>query len=314
MEPYELPLTTAAAEIEACRLSPVELVDSVLARIADVDRIVQAFTCVTEDRARAAARLAEAEIADGRYRGPLHGIPFAVKDLYDTAAVPTTASSAVRAGNVPEQDAAAVTRLVDEGMVMLGKTNTHEFAYGSFTSPTANPWGIAHIPGGSSGGSAAAVAAGMCLVALGTDTAGSIRMPASMCGVVGLKPTYGRASRHGVATLAWSLDHVGPVTRDVTDSALVLGALAGHDPRDPASVDVPVPDYTDGLDAGVAGLRVGVPTNFFNEHVSEDVDSAVRRAVNVLAQADADIVEVRVPHADLIMAVEWSIMLPEASA
>jgi aspartyl-tRNA(Asn)/glutamyl-tRNA(Gln) amidotransferase subunit A len=314
MQPYELTMEAAAVAISSRQLSPVELLDSTLDRLNATEPLVQAFAHVTDDLARKSAIVAEREIAAGRYRGPLHGLPLAVKDLYDTAGVPTTSSSAVRRGNIPRSDAVVVRRLLDAGMVMVGKTYTHEFAYGSFTPPTSNPWNVKHIPGGSSGGSAAAVAVGSCMVALGTDTAGSIRMPASFCGVTGLKPTYGRASKRGVTSLAWSLDHVGPLSRNVADCAHVLSAIAGHDPGDWGSVDVPVTDYTSGLAAGVVGLRIGVPTNYFFDHVTKEVEQAVEAATASLSAMGAEVCEVTVPHADILMAIEWGIMLPEASA
>lgn len=311
--PYELGVAEAAAEIAAGRLSPVELTASVLARLEETEPVLHAFAHVTAERATADGARCEAELARGASRGPLHGIPLGVKDLYDTAGIPTTSSSRVRAGHVPDADAAVVERLHAAGTVLVGKTHTHEFAYGITTPTTRNPWDPARIPGGSSGGSGAAVAAGSCLVGLGSDTAGSIRIPASLCGTVGLKPTYGRASRRGVASLSWSLDHVGPLTRSVEDAALVLGAMAGHDRLDPASLDVPVPDYTAGLRDGVAGLRVGVPANFFFDRVQGDVETAVRRAVDALADQGAQVREVQVPYADAMLAAEYAILLPEAS-
>jgi aspartyl-tRNA(Asn)/glutamyl-tRNA(Gln) amidotransferase subunit A len=314
MKPYELTLSAAAKEIEARRLSPVELTDSVLSRIDAVDGALHAFACVTADLAQTAAKAAEQYIAAGHYLGALHGIPLGIKDLYNTAGVPTTSSSQVRADYVPDTDALVVERLLAAGMVMVGKTHTHEFAYGPITPTTRNPWDTGRIPGGSSGGSGAAVAAGACMVGLGSDTAGSIRIPASLCGTVGLKPTYGRVSRRGVASLSWSLDHVGPLTRNVRDAALVLNTIAGHDRLDPASVDVPVPDYTAGLNDGIAGLRVGVPSNYYFEHVHDDVAAAVRAAINVLEGLGADLREVTIPYADAIMPSEWAILLPEASA
>lgn len=314
MEPYALSLTAAATEIEARRLSPVELLDSVLGRIDAVDGQLCAFAAVTPELAREAAADAEREITAGRYRGPLHGIPLGVKDLFDTAGVASTSGSKVRADNVPAADAVAVERLLAAGMVMVGKTHTHEFAYGAITPTTRNPWNTEHIPGGSSGGSAAAVAAGECMVGLGSDTAGSIRIPSSLCGTVGLKPSYGRVSRRGVTSLSWSLDHVGPLTRNVRDCALVLQQLAGPDRLDPACLDVPVPDYLDGIDAGVAGLRVGVPSNYFFDQVTDDVRDAVHAAIDVLDTAGAEIREVTVPAQQVILAAVWAILLPEASA
>ncbi|NEK86127.1 Asp-tRNA(Asn)/Glu-tRNA(Gln) amidotransferase GatCAB subunit A [Blastococcus saxobsidens] len=314
MEPFELDLTAAAEAIGTGSLSPVELTESVLGRIEATEPAIGAFAHVSADLARDAATAAEKEIAAGRYRGPLHGIPLGVKDLYDTAGVPTTSSSEVRAGHVPDTDAVAVRRLLDAGMVMVGKTHTHEFAYGGRTHTTRNPWDTARIPGGSSGGSGAALAAGSCMLALGTDTAGSIRIPANLCGTVGLKPTYGRTSRRGVASLSWSLDHVGPLARNVTDCALALDAIAGHDPLDPASVDVPVPGYAAGITGDVRGLRIGVPANFFFDHVRPDVEASVRAAVDVLVGLGAEVREVTIPYPDQVLAVEWGIVLPEAAA
>jgi aspartyl-tRNA(Asn)/glutamyl-tRNA(Gln) amidotransferase subunit A len=314
MEPYELSLREAAAHIKAMELSPVELVDSALTRLEQVEPHLNAFACVTADAAGDAARTAQEEIATHGYRGPLHGIPVGIKDLYDTAGVPTTSSSRVWEGRVPDADAAAVEALRRAGMIPLGKTHTHEFAYGPITPTTRNPWDVGRIPGGSSGGSGAAVAAGVCTVGMGTDTAGSIRIPAALCGTVGIKATYGRDSRRGIAPLSWSLDHAGPLTRDVADAALVLGSIAGYDQRDPGCVDVPVPDYTAGLDDGIRGLRIGVPRNYFFEHVSPDVERAVRRAIFVLEGLGASVREVEIPHAELTLATEWAILMPEASS
>ncbi len=314
MQPWELSRTEAAAAIEARDLSPVELTESVLARAATVQTATNAFVTVTSDLARKAASTAEREIAEGRHRGPLHGIPFAVKDLFDTAGVASTSSSRVRADHVPDDDAVMVARMRDAGMVMIGKTHTHEFAYGGVTPESRNPWDTSRIPGGSSGGSGAAVAGGACTVATGSDPAGSIRIPASFCGTVGFKPTYGRASRRGVASLSWSLDHVGPLTRNVTDAALVMDVVAGFDRRDPATVDVPVPSHAAGIDDGIDGLRVGVPTNWFFDHVEPAVEQAVRRAIGVLEDRGATLVDVTIPHADEIISAEWAILLPEASA
>jgi len=314
VEAYQLDLSTAARQIAARELSPVELLDSVLGRIKAVDGKVGAFACVTADLARVAAKQAQEEISAGGYRGPLHGIPVGIKDLYETAGIPTTSSSAVRADYVPTADCAVVEQLTAAGMVMVGKTHTHEFAYGAVTPTTRNPWDLERIPGGSSGGSGAAVAAGMCLVGMGSDTGGSIRIPAALCGTVGLKPTYGRVSRRGVASLSWSLDHVGPLTRNVRDAALVLQATAGHDRADPACVDVPVPDYDAGLGAGVAGLRIGIPSNFYFDRVEPEVEQAVRAAADLLVSLGATLHEVTIPLTEAIGGALWGIMVPEASA
>ncbi len=314
MAPYELTLAEAGAQIAAGQLSPVELVDSVLARIEAVEPRLGAFATVTAEQAREQAAQAAQEIADGHYRGPLHGLPVGLKDLFDTAGVTTTCSSRVRADHVPTTDAAVVSRLAAAGAVMVGKTHTHEFAFGTITPTTRNPWDTDRIPGGSSGGTAAAVAAGECLAGMGSDTGGSIRIPAALCGVVGLKPTYGRVSRRGVASLSWSLDHVGPLARTVGDAALVLGAIAGYDRADPATVDVAVPDASAALEDGVAGLTLGVPTNYFFDDVQPAVAEHVRAAITVLERLGAGLREVRVPLAGTYMAAEFGMVLPEASA
>ncbi|HET6504131.1 MAG TPA: amidase [Amycolatopsis sp.] len=314
MDAYQLSLAEAAEKIRTKELSPVELTESVLARADAVEDKITAFATRTPGLARKAAVQAEAEIAGGAYRGPLHGIPVGIKDLYETAGIPTTSSSAVRADYVPERDSAVVEKLTAAGMVLVGKTHTHEFAYGAETPTTRNPWDLERIPGGSSGGSGAAVAAGECLVGMGSDTGGSIRIPASICGTVGLKPTYGRVSRRGVASLSWSLDHVGPLTRTVRDTALVMNAIAGYDRDDPATVDVAVPDFTGGLEDGVAGLTIGIPVDYFTERVDPEVSAAVATAVGVLTGQGAVVREVNVPMPDHVLPTEWGLMLPEASA
>jgi aspartyl-tRNA(Asn)/glutamyl-tRNA(Gln) amidotransferase subunit A len=314
VQPHELSITEAARQIERRTLSPVELVQSALDRIDQVEDRLNAFVVVTADQALEAARQAEKEIGDGGYRGPLHGIPVGIKDLYDAVGLPTTSSSAVRADHLPTEDSACVARLRDAGAVMVGKTHTHEFAYGVLTPTTRNPWNTGHVPGGSSGGSGAAVAAGECLMGMGTDTGGSIRIPASVCGTVGLKPTYGRVSRSGITSLCWSLDHAGPLTRTVRDAALTLQVIAGFDARDPGSAKEPVPDFTADLDAGVRGLTLGVPTNYFFDDVDPEVESAVRQAIGVLEAQGATLREVEIPYADQMMAVEFGVLVPEASA
>jgi len=312
VEPYELTLTEAAEKIKAKELSPVELTASVLARIDAVEDKITAFATLTPDLATKAAARAEEEIAAGNYRGPLHGIPVGIKDLYETAGVATTSSSKVRADYIPAQDSAVVEKLFAAGSVMVGKTHTHEFAFGAVTPTTRNPWDLDRMPGGSSGGSGAAVAAGECFLGMGSDTGGSIRIPASVCGTVGLKPTYGRVSRRGVASLSWSLDHVGPLTRTVADAALVMNAIAGYDRADPASVDVPVPDFTERQD--IAGLTIGVPTNYYTERVDPQVAAAVAAAIAVLVEQGARTREIEIPLPQYVLPTEWAIMLPEASA
>ncbi len=264
-------------------LSPLELTQAFLSRIEKLNPQLNAFITVTAESALAQARQAEAEIAHGAWRGPLHGIPLGVKDIIDTAGVPTTAASALFKNRIPEQDAEVVRRLKTAGAVILGKQNLHEFAYGgssmiSYFGEVRNAWNPEHIAGGSSGGSATAVAAGLCCGAIGTDTAGSIRQPASLCGVVGLKPTYGRVSARGVIPLAVSLDHVGPITRTVRDAALILQAIAGFDSGDKASVDVAVGKYLPSPAEDLRGLRIGIPRRFFYEELDPEVAAATEAA------------------------------------
>ncbi|MFG2335296.1 amidase [Streptomyces yangpuensis] len=314
MQPYELTLTDAAEAIRTGRLSPVELVDSVLGRIEQVQPHLGAYVSVTADRARHAARRAADEIAAAGVRGPLQGIPAALKDLIDLAGTATSASSRVREGHRAPADSTVAARLSAAGAVFVGKTHTHEFAYGLTTPQTANAWDRNRVAGGSSGGSAVAVAAGAATFALGTDTGGSIRVPAALNGVVGLKPTYGLVPRHGVTSLSWSLDHVGPITRSVADAAVVLGALAGHDPRDPASVAAPPADHRPGPGTDLTGLRVGVPGNYYFDHVDPDVEASVRRAIARLAELGARLVDVEIPMTRYIRPTHWGLMVPEASA
>lgn len=315
MQPYELSVAEAAEAVRSRRVSPVELVDSVLERIEEVEPRLRAFTTVTADHARKAARKAEAEIAGGAPpRGPLHGIPAGLKDLIDVAGMATTASSRVRTGHRAETDSTVAARLAAAGAAFVGKTHTHEFAYGLTTPQTSNAWSLDRVAGGSSGGSAVAVAAGAATFALGTDTGGSIRVPAALNGVVGLKPTYGLVPRSGVTSLAWSLDHVGPLTRTVQDAALVLAALVGHDPRDPASVAAPVVDYRTGDGADLTGLRVGVPGNYYFDRVDPGIEASVRRAIGRLEELGARLVEVEIPMTPYIQATQWGLMVPEASA
>lgn len=310
-----LQLDTAAAGelIRKRELSPVELTEAALARIDRVDPAVSAFAHTTPEQALAAARQAERELASGLDRGPLHGIPAGVKDLFDTVGVPTEGDCGAYAGRVPDEDAACVTRLREAGAVLLGKTHTHELAYGVTTPATRNPWSLEHVAGGSSGGSGAAIAAGECTIALGTDTGGSIRIPSACCGVAGLKPTYGRVSRHGVMPLSPSLDTAGPLGRTVRDVALAFAVLAGHDPRDPASVDVPVDDYLGGLDAGVTGLTLGLAGGLFSSTPTPDVAAAVKEAARVLADAGAEIRDVELPLAEHGAMTVFALCLPEAA-
>ncbi len=281
-------------------VSPVELTNDCLARIERLNPKLNAFITMTADAALAAARQAEAEIRRGDWRGPLHGIPLALKDLIDTAGVSTTAASLLCKDRVPTEDAEVVRRLKAAGAVLLGKQNLHEFAYGGSSMVSAfgevrNAWNREHIAGGSSGGSATAVAAGLGYGAIGTDTAGSIREPSALCGVVGLKPTYGRVSARGVIPLSISLDHVGPIGRTVADVAAILAAVAGYDPADKASVNAPVEDYVAALKKPFQPPRVGVPKKFFFDDLDPEVASAISHAVSGLAALGAEIRDIELP-------------------
>ena len=282
-------LTQAAALLANGEISPVELVQAFLERIQQLEPQLNCFITLTPELALQQARQAEAELRAGEQRGPLHGIPMALKDLFETAGVRTTAGSSFFAEHVPEMDAAVVQKLRAAGAVLLGKLNMHEIALGVTNEnphfgATCNPWDLRCIPGGSSGGSGAALAAGLCLGSLGTDTGGSIRIPASLCGIVGLKPTRGRVSLRGVIPLSWNLDHVGPMARCVRDAALLLGVIAGYDADDPWSLDQPVDDYLDGLEGGVAGWRVALAADeYFTDPAV--VDAQVWQAVQGAAQA-----------------------------
>ncbi len=295
----KLSLSAASDLVRRKRVSPVELTQACLARIEKLNPKLNAFITITADSALAQAREAEADIQHGHWRGELHGIPIALKDLVDTAGVRTTAASALFKDRIPTQDAEIVRRLKASGAVLLGKLNMHEFAYGgssviSFFGPVHNPWALDTETGGSSGGSAAAVAAGMCYAAIGSDTGGSIREPAAFCGIVGLKPTYGRVSTRGVIPLAWSLDHVGPMARTVTDAALMLQVLAGYDSEDATSTDTPVPDYSAAL-TGNQRPRIGIPRTYFYEGLHPEIAAALETARTVLAKLASNQREVETP-------------------
>jgi aspartyl-tRNA(Asn)/glutamyl-tRNA(Gln) amidotransferase subunit A len=312
-------IVEAGRRLRAREVSAVELVDGCLGRIAALNPALCAFITVTEESAREAARQPERELARGLDRGPLHGIPIAAKDVFLTRGVRTTAGSRLLADYVPDHDAAAVERLGAAGAVLVGKTNMHELAYGiTSANPhfgvVRNPRDPARIPGGSSGGSAVAVAAGMALAALGSDTGGSIRIPASFCGVVGLKPTYGRVSRYGMLPLSFSMDHAGPIAASVCDAALVLKAMAGYDPRDPASSNVPVEDYLPASGGSCEGVRIGLPENFYFERVTPEARAAVERAAELAARRGAQVVRVRVPDMDAVNTVGRLLLLVEAAA
>ncbi len=283
----QLGLSEASQLVRNKNVSPVELTHECLSRIERLNPKLNAFITVTADSALAEARQAEGEIQHDGWRGPLHGIPIALKDLVDTAGVRTTGGSGVFKDRVPTEDAEIVRRLKAAGAVFLGKLNLHEFAYGgssasSYFGPVHNPWNLDYSPGGSSGGSAAAVAAQLCYSAIGSDTGGSIRQPAGYCGVVGLKPTYGRVSTSGVIPLSWSLDHLGPMARSATDAALMLQAIAGYDAQDTASVDVPVPNYAATIAVATSSLRLGIPRAYFYEALHPEIQAAMEAALAVL--------------------------------
>lgn len=319
----ELSISAMARAIRSGAVKSEQLVRAALERINTCDARIHAFTQLNGESA-----LSEARAADLRRKtqGPdnlpaLHGIPVAVKDIYDLSGQPTTCHSKLRLEHMAEQDAGSVQRLKDAGAIVLGKLATHEFALGgpSFDlpfPPARNPWSLSHIPGGSSSGSGAAIAAGYTRLALGSCTGGSIRIPAAWCGVVGLKPTYGRISRHGVFPLAWTLDHCGPLARSVEDASIGLQVLAGHDPRDPGSADVPVDDYCSTLDVGVRGLRVGVPRSHFQHlaQTSAQFLQAFEQVTQWLSQAQADMVDVNLPDDTQCVAVGRVILAAESFA
>lgn len=295
-----LSLSAASELVRARKVSPVELTRICLARIERLNPILNAFITVTAPQALAEAVAAESEIAKGRRRGPLHGIPIALKDLFDTAGVRTTAASAIFADRVPDEDADVVRRLKAAGAVILGKLNMQEFAYGdtsaqSHFGPVRNPWNPNLIAGGSSGGSAAAVAAGLCYGALGSDTGGSIRQPAAYCGIVGLKPTYGLVSTRGVVPLSWSLDHVGPMCRTVADTAALLQVIAGYDPLDTNSLTGTPPEYSNAMRRNVSRLRLGIPRSPFYDNLDPEIEQAIDAALQVLRRLTASVRDVELP-------------------
>lgn len=319
---YYLTIQEAAGKIRRRELSPVEVVQASLDRIDATEDRLHSFITTLKDEALEQARTAEGEISKGEYRGPLHGIPYGLKDLYDTAGIRTTAASKVDFDRVPDEDATVVTRLREAGAVLVGKLVMHEYATGApdFTSPfqpARNPWNLEHATGGSSSGSGSSVSAGQVMGALGSCTGGSIRGPASLCGIVGLKPTYGRVSRHGVVTLSWSQDHCGPMTRTVWDSAAMLQAIAGQDPKDPTTSAAPAPDYTGSLGQDIEGLRIGVPRHYFfetNPHVNPEVVAVVEKGLGALQELGASLEEVTVPNLELARAVNAIIMAGESYA
>ena len=316
--PFELTIARAHELLTQREISSVELTRAILDRITRVEPQVGAFITVTPEAALKQAEEADRRIASGEIR-PLTGIPLAIKDLISTKGVRTTCASRILEHYVPPYDATVITRLRDLGAVMVGKVNLDEFAMGSSTENSAlqvtrNPWNPEYIPGGSSGGSAAAVAAGECLGALGSDTGGSIRQPAAHCGVVGLKPTYGRVSRYGLVAYASSLDQIGPLAKTVADCALLLQALAGYDPRDSTSVPREVPDYPSSVNQGIRNRTIGIPKEYFVGGLDPEVEQAIRQAVRVLEKEGARCLEITLPHTEYAIAVYYVIAMAEASS
>ena len=318
MDITTLTLTELRAALRRGETTSVAATQAMLDRIVAHDNIIRSYLTVTDELALEQAATADLRRAAGD-DSPLLGVPVAIKDVLCVAGAPTTAGSKILEGFIPPYNAHAVDRLVAAGAVILGKTNTDEFAMGSSTENSAyfttrNPWDIERVPGGSSGGSAAAVAAGLAYGALGTDTGGSVRQPASFCGLVGMRPTYGRVSRWGVIAFASSLDQVGPFGRTTADVAALLGVVAGHDPRDSTSLDAPVPDYEAALTGDIRGLRVGVPREYFVEGMDPEVETAVRAAIDDLATMGAEIVEISLPHTRYGLPVYYLIAPAEAGA
>ena len=308
-----------APRLQAGKLSPVELATQMLREIRRLNPTLNAYITVLEEPAMEQARRAEREIRTGHYRGPLHGIPYAAKDLFYTRGVRTTAGSKIFRDFVPDHDAAAIERLREAGAVLLGKAGLHELAYGITSDnphfgPVRNPWDASRIPGGSSGGSTAAQAAGMCVFSLGSDTGGSVRIPASFCGVVGLKPTFGRISRYGVFPLGHTLDHVGHFGNSVEDVTTILGALAGPDPRDDSSAAEPLPPLELPAEPKLKGFRIGVPRNFFFQGLQPEVESAVRAAIQTLQGLGAEAEEIMIPEIEDFIVISRLVLLAEAAA
>jgi aspartyl-tRNA(Asn)/glutamyl-tRNA(Gln) amidotransferase subunit A len=321
MDTADLSIVAMGRALRDGSITSEQLTNEALARIAAKDAGLHAFVLVTRERALADAHRADTELKASIDRGPFHGIPYALKDIYDTGGIRTTCHSKLRLDNVPVADSVVAAKFTEAGGVLLGKLATHEFALGgpSFDlpfPPARNPWNTEHVTGGSSSGSATAIASRMVRMAMGSDTGGSIRGPAAWCGLSGIKPTYGRVSRRGVFPLSWTLDHCGPLSRSVEDSAITLGILAGHDPADAASANVPVADYLASLNKGVSGLRIGIPRAFFQEApvVTHDVLAGIDRTANQLRGAGATVEDITLPDYALFAAAGRVIMMAEAYA
>ncbi|MBI4843952.1 MAG: Asp-tRNA(Asn)/Glu-tRNA(Gln) amidotransferase subunit GatA [Nitrospirae bacterium] len=318
MELHSLTIEEARNAMQKGELSPVELADAFIKRIEAVEKKIRAYVTVTKEGAETMAKEAEDAMKKGA-ESPIAGIALAVKDNICTQGVKTTCSSKILGNFIPPYESTATKKLRDTGYVLIGKTNLDEFAMGSSTENSAfghtrNPWDITRVPGGSSGGSAAAVAADMCIAALGSDTGGSIRQPASFCGVVGLKPTYGRVSRYGLVAFASSLDQIGPITKNVKDSAILLNVISGHDPKDSTSASVAVPDFTTPLGQDIKGMKIGIPKEYFIEGIEKEVGESVKAAVKQLESLGAIPVEISLPHTGYAVAVYYILATSEASS
>ncbi len=318
MNPYELSIAQARTELDKGTLTSRELTTSCLDRIKAVDSTVNSFLLVTEEEALQQADIADKRIAEGN-AAPLSGIPLAVKDLLCTKGVTTTCGSKILENFVPPYDATVVEKLKEQDAVLVGKASMDEFAMGSTSENCAfavpdNPWKAGYVAGGSSGGSASSVSAMECLGSLGSDTGGSIRQPASLCGIVGMKPTYGRVSRYGLVAFASSLDQIGPMNRDVTDAAMMMNAISGFDPRDSTSVNEDVPDFTASLTKGMKGLKVGVPAEYFTDGLDAEVAKVVENGIQIFKDAGAEIVNISLPHTEYCVAVYYLIAPAEASS
>jgi len=305
--------------VQSKEISPVEIIEAHLTRIDATEPVLNSFITLLADQARKSARQAEKDIQAGRYKGPLHGIPVALKDLYNTGGVRTTSGSRIFDTFIPTEDCTVAAKFHQAGAILLGKLNMHQFAYG----PTGenpdyghmhNPWNPDMVTGGSSGGSGSAASAGQCTITTGSDTGGSIRIPAALCGIVGLKPTYGLVSRYGLSSLSWSLDHPGPMTRTVEDTAITMNVIAGHDPKDVASAKVDIPDYTSALTGDVKGLRIGIVKEYFEAPLDPQVRKAVMDAISLLESMGAEIKEVSYPMFNQSQAISSTVLMAEATA
>ena len=322
MDPVEICYTSArdlSKLVERKEISPVEIIDAHLSRIDATEPILNSFITLLADESRVAARQAEKDIQSGKYKGPLHGIPVGLKDLYNTAGVRTTSGSKIFDTFIPSEDCTVASKFQQAGAILIVKLNMHPFAYG----PTGenldyghmhNPWNPEIITGGASGGSGSAAAAGQCTITTGSDTGGSIRIPAALCGIVGLKPTYGLVSRWGLTALSWSLDHPGPMTRTVEDAAITLNAIAGHDPKDIASANVNIPNYSSALTGNVRGLRIGMPKEYFEAPLDPQVRKAVEDAIGLLESMGAEVKEVSFHRFNESQAISSTVLMSEATA